>query len=112
MLSVTIETPGGEPLTTVDFGTVLPGQVSADVPFRVRNDGDNDLSAPRAWVEQVNVADGEMQVVLGGVVLTGVPQVLPALAVGATLSGTMRWRTPPDASGLPVDTADLRVEPI
>ncbi|AWT34585.1 hypothetical protein DM785_02710 [Deinococcus actinosclerus] len=113
MLSVTIEQPDGTAFAgNVDFGAVLPGQVSADVPFRVRNDGDSDLPAPRAWVQQVSTADGEMQAEVAGILLTAEPQALPPLAVGAWHTGVLRWVTPSGTPGLPVDTGDLRVEPI
>lgn len=113
MLSVTIEKPDGSAFENgVDFGAVLPGQVSADVPLRVRNDGDVDATAPRAWVEQASTSDGEMQVTIAGITLTGDPQVLPPLAVGESHAGVMRWVTPGGVTGLPVDSADLRVEPV
>ena len=111
MLSVTIETPDGAPRTNLDLGSVSAGSSSADVPFRIRNNGTVDLPAPKAWVEQGSVADGELVVVVDGEPLNAAPTTLAALPVGGTVAGVLRFVNPPGSAGLPVDTGTLRVEP-
>lgn len=116
MLRVELFEASGETLASRDFGTVLPGTSTPIHPFVLRNTGDADLDAPLAWVEQAATEDGEFRVAIAGVAVTGTSRetatVLPALAVGAEHAGEAAWLNPAGGSGVPVDTATLRVEPV
>lgn len=118
MLKLELREPTGEALTASshDFGTVLPGQTSPARELVLRNTGDADLPAPRAWIEQASVADGELRVSIGGLAVTGTsPEtatILPALAVGADLPVSLTFSNPAGSEGVPVDTGVLRVEPL
>ncbi len=98
------------------LGTVLPGTSSTDLLFDVVNTGDTDLPAPVAWVEQASLLDGEFQVTIAGVPVTGdsaeTATVLPPLAVGASHAGVARCVNPAgDVERPMVDRATVRVAP-
>jgi hypothetical protein len=116
MLALELRELNNDPLPSYSFGTVPAGSSSQDRTFQVVNTGDAALSAPVAWIEQASTSDGQFQATIGNIAVTGTSRatatVLPAIAVGASLSGSAVWINPAGSPGVPVDTALLRIEPL
>lgn len=97
----------GAPLSQVDFGRVLAGQSAAPVVVQLVNTGAADWVDTRLGIVQSDAGGGAGSAACAGLTLTPEMQSVGTLAAGASLDITLSWATPPGATGVASDLANL-----